>query len=590
MWDVVLQILTVIGSALFMIIFFGLCVFVHELGHFLAARMCGLHVIAFSIGFKKVWSKKINGVEYRIGCIPVGGYVDLPQIDATGEAEDENGNKLPKAEPWKRIVTAFAGPFFNILFALLLGCVIWIFGLPQSSPKVQEFKVKTVQEDKPEYNAGLRPGDVIIELNGKKINSTWNEFSRDIMLTVGDVELTVRKPDGSTQKISYQPEVNRQIAPNAKAPYPFFTVEIPVTIVPQKGSAAEKAGLKAGDRIVKLNGKEVGLDEFMVQIAGANGKPLVMDYERKDGSTGQVTVNPEKDEGFLCGITFSANEELLVETLFHGLPAEKVVKAGDRILALNGEKMNTTEDFIKGIQKIGGDEFKVTLLRDGKEMDVTLHSVPRNQIGVQFQFLSYPNPIEQMVNVLDLTWRSLRSVGAGIGRKLGLDSGYTTLGPQHFSGPVGIGQTLYLSVYKGSLIIGLNLVVLISFSLALFNLLPLPVLDGGHIMLACLEMIFRKPISAKILQPITIAFVVILIGFMVFVTFFDIQRLLPAEAEEPGKILNQENMKKEEVPEHKEQKKEDRKEDVKKMETPEGELVKEEGPQMRALPAAENGK
>ena len=590
MWDVVLQILTVIGSALFMIIFFGLCVFVHELGHFLAARMCGLHVIAFSIGFKKVWSKKINGVEYRIGCIPVGGYVDLPQIDATGEAEDENGNKLPKAEPWKRIVTAFAGPFFNILFALLLGCVIWIFGLPQSSPKVQEFKVKTVQEDKPEYNAGLRPGDVIIELNGKKINSTWNEFSRDIMLTVGDVELTVRKPDGSTQKISYQPEVNRQIAPNAKAPYPFFTVEIPVTIVPQKGSAAEKAGLKAGDRIVKLNGKEVGLDEFMVQIAGANGKPLVMDYERKDGSTGQVTVNPEKDEGFLCGITFSANEELLVETLFHGLPAEKVVKAGDRILALNGEKMNTTEDFIKGIQKIGGDEFKVTLLRDGKEMDVTLHSVPRNQIGVQFQFLSYPNPIEQMVNVLDLTWRSRRSVGAGIGRKLGLDSGYTTLGPQHFSGPVGIGQTLYLSVYKGSLIIGLNLVVLISFSLALFNLLPLPVLDGGHIMLACLEMIFRKPISAKILQPITIAFVVILIGFMVFVTFFDIQRLLPAEAEEPGKILNQENMKKEEVPEHKEQKKEDRKEDVKKMETPEGELVKEEVPQMRALPAAENGK
>ena len=590
MWDVVLQILTVIGSALFMIIFFGLCVFVHELGHFLAARMCGLHVIAFSIGFKKVWSKKINGVEYRIGCIPVGGYVDLPQIDATGEAEDENGNKLPKAEPWKRIVTAFAGPFFNILFALLLGCVIWIFGLPQSSPKVQEFKVKTVQEDKPEYNAGLRPGDVIIELNGKKINSTWNEFSRDIMLTVGDVELTVRKPDGSTQKISYQPEVNRQIAPNAKAPYPFFTVEIPVTIVPQKGSAAEKVGLKAGDRIVKLNGKEVGLDEFMVQIAGANGKPLVMDYERKDGSTGQVTVNPEKDEGFLCGITFSANEELLVETLFHGLPAEKVVKAGDRILALNGEKMNTTEDFIKGIQKIGGDEFKVTLLRDGKEMDVTLYSVPRNQIGVQFQFLSYPNPIEQMVNVLDLTWRSRRSVGAGIGRKLGLDSGYTTLGPQHFSGPVGIGQTLYLSVYKGSLIIGLNLVVLISFSLALFNLLPLPVLDGGHIMLACLEMIFRKPISAKILQPITIAFVVILIGFMVFVTFFDIQRLLPAEAEEPGKILNQENMKKEEVPEHKEQKKEDRKEDVKKMETPEGELVKEEVPQMRALPAAENGK
>ncbi|MBO5695666.1 MAG: RIP metalloprotease RseP [Lentisphaeria bacterium] len=546
MLEVVWQILTVIGSALFMIIFFGLCVFVHELGHFLAARMCGLHVIAFSIGFKKVWSKKINGVEYRIGCIPVGGYVDLPQIDATGEAEDENGNKLPKAAPWKRIVTAFAGPFFNVLFALLLGCVIWIFGLPQSTPKVQEFKVKTVQVDKPEYNAGLRPGDVIYELNGKKINGTWSDFAKDIMLTVGDVVLTVRKPDGSVKKISYQPEVNRQKAPNVNAPYPFFEVVIPVTIVPQEGSAAEKAGLKAGDRILKLNGQEVGLDEFVLQVMAANGRPLLMDYRREDGTTGQVTVHPEKGEGHLCGITFSANGELLVSKLIPGLPAEKVVKPGDRILALNGEELTTTAAFINGVQALGEKPFTVTLQRGGETLTVPLVSVPRNQIGVQFRFLSYPTPFEQLANVLDLTWRSLRSVGAGIGRKLGLDSGYTTLGPQHFSGPVGIGQTLYLSVYKGSLIVGLNLVVLISFSLALFNLLPLPVLDGGHIMLACLEMIFRRPISAKVLQPLTIVFVVILIGFMIFVTIFDIKRLLPVEAEQPGKIIDEQNMKQEE--------------------------------------------
>lgn len=546
MLEVVGQILTVIGSALFMIIFFGLCVFVHELGHFLAARMCGLHVIAFSIGFKKVWSKKINGVEYRIGCIPVGGYVDLPQIDATGEAEDENGNKLPKAAPWKRIVTAFAGPFFNVLFALLLGCVIWISGLPQSTPKVQEFKVKTVQVDKPEYNAGLRPGDVIYELNGKKINGTWSDFAKDIMLTVGDVVLTVRKPDGSVKKISYQPEVNRQKAPNVNAPYPFFEVVIPVTIVPQEGSAAEKAGLKAGDRILKLNGQEVGLDEFVLQVMAANGRPLLMDYRREDGTTGQVTVHPEKGEGHLCGITFSANGELLVSKLIPGLPAEKVVKPGDRILALNGEELTTTAAFINGVQALGEKPFTVTLQRGGETLTVPLVSVPRNQIGVQFRFLSYPTPFEQLANVLDLTWRSLRSVGAGIGRKLGLDSGYTTLGPQHFSGPVGIGQTLYLSVYKGSLIVGLNLVVLISFSLALFNLLPLPVLDGGHIMLACLEMIFRRPISAKVLQPLTIVFVVILIGFMIFVTIFDIKRLLPVEAEQPGKIIDEQNMKPEE--------------------------------------------
>ena len=98
MQNMLLDILQIICSALFMVFFFGACIFIHELGHFLAARMCGLHIVAFSIGFRKAWAKKINGVEYRIGWIPCGGYVDLPQIDASDDViKDENGNELPKA-------------------------------------------------------------------------------------------------------------------------------------------------------------------------------------------------------------------------------------------------------------------------------------------------------------------------------------------------------------------------------------------------------------------------------------------------------------------------------------------------------------
>ena len=89
------QILTIIGSALFMIFFFGMCIFIHELGHFLAAKWRGLHVIAFSIGFRKIWGYRWRGVEYRIGWIPFGGYVEIPQIDAVEEAKDENGKVLP---------------------------------------------------------------------------------------------------------------------------------------------------------------------------------------------------------------------------------------------------------------------------------------------------------------------------------------------------------------------------------------------------------------------------------------------------------------------------------------------------------------
>ena len=94
------------------------------------------------------------------------------------------------------------------------------------------------------------------------------------------------------------------------------------------------------------------------------------------------------------------------------------------------------------------------------------------------------------------------------------------------SGPIGIGKYLFLSVYRGSLILGLNVVVVITFNLGLVNLLPIPVLDGGHILLALLQMIFRREVSPKILEPITIAFITLLIAFMVFVSFYDVKKIV----------------------------------------------------------------
>ena len=94
------------------------------------------------------------------------------------------------------------------------------------------------------------------------------------------------------------------------------------------------------------------------------------------------------------------------------------------------------------------------------------------------------------------------------------------------SGPIGIGKYLFLSVYQGSLILGLNVVVVITFNLGLVNLLPIPVLDGGHILLALLQMIFRRPVSQKILEPVTIVFITLLIGFMIFVSFYDVKKII----------------------------------------------------------------
>jgi len=129
----------------------------------------------------------------------------------------------------------------------------------------------------------------------------------------------------------------------------------------------------------------------------------------------------------------------------------------------------------------------LTVLRNDEflHVNVTPVFIVPHYIGLTYRFMVYPTPFEQFRNTMILTWRSLRSVSAGVGGKIGLDSGYTTLGPKHFSGPIGIGRSLFLTVYRAGFMMGINLVVLISFSLAIVNLLPvpLPVFDGGHIVL-----------------------------------------------------------------------------------------------------------
>ncbi len=519
-----------IGAIAFMVIFFGLCIFIHELGHFLAAKWRGLYIGAFSIGFRKIWWKKIRGVEYRIGCIPVGGYVDLPQIDASGDAKDADGNILPKAKPLDRIIVAFAGPLFNMLFGLLLGVVIWIHSVPQDTPVLNEIRVESVQENSPEWNAGLRKGDVIYALNGEKFNTTWNGFINKILFTIGDVTLSVRR-DGQDLRVTYKPVVNKAVTKEEEIAYPFFLPEIPLYLYPRSGSPAEKAGIRNGDRLLKLNGKPVfSTEELENRLLFAEGQPLDLVILRGKETIeikGLIPV-PEKRDGedgiWLLG--FSGNP---VVSVLEGLPMQKAgLQKGDHILSVGGQNVEGVSDVQALVRKLNGKPAEIRILR-GKET-LTLQVAPKylkyTDIGVDFATLSHPNPIAQLEKVLVLTWNSLRGIGYSLGNSLNLTQQHTTIKPKHMSGPIGIGKYLYLSVYRGSLILGLNVVVIITFNLGLINLLPIPVLDGGHILLAILEMIFRRPVSRKILEPITIVFISLLIGFMIFVSFYDVKKLV----------------------------------------------------------------
>ena len=533
-----METLILIASVLLMVIFFGLCIIVHEFGHFIVARFCGLHIEAFSVGFKKVWGKKINGVEYRIGCIPCGGYVDLPQIDSTSdEITDSEGNPLPRAKPWKRIATAFAGPFFNIIFGLLLGVIIWIVGLPQpDTDRYTEFTVRHVPEDCPEYRAGLRAGDRIVKLNGNAFDLSWNDFMQKIMLNddnVKQITLEIVR-DGETLEIVYTPAVNDRLMPGENVTLPFFQPEMRVYVYPLPGSAAKKAGIQPEDLVSAVDGEPVyGSDDLISRINFSGGKTLTLTVERGGKSVDvQVTPTaiPDVKPRPQVGVFFSTvNARCEVEETIPGMPAEACLKAGDVITAFNGLSLkDDPAKFSELVAANGEKEIELTVMRGGETLDVKLtpRIVVPHEIGVSFYRIEHPSPWKQFCNVLKMTQRTLKSLGHTIQSKVGRETGYTTIGVQNLSGPLGIGRYMIMT-FQGSFMRGLYLVVVISFSLGLFNLLPIPVLDGGHIMIALIEIVIRRPVPVKLVQPVTYFFMFVLIAFMAIVSFFDVKKMLP---------------------------------------------------------------
>ena len=535
------NILRMVGSALFMVFFFGFCVFIHELGHFLAAKWRGLHIVAFSLGFRKIWWKKIGGVEYRLGWLPFGGYVDLPQIDTTSIPKTEDGVELPPAKPLDRLITAFCGPFFNILFGLLLGTVIWIHGFPQDTPRMHNIVVGEIDKSGPEYEAGLRSDDVIIKLNGKKFYSSWNDFVQQIFFSVGKVSFGVER-NGKELDVSFEPRAN----PNSPSElrkegiaWPHFSPRIPIVLHPDPGSPAEKAGIKNGDLLLEAYGiKFASPDDFQFMINRLEGKPMMLKLKRDEQILEIKELIPIVDNNipdefkniYQIGIVYdNTNKDILKVTgVVKGFPADKAgIVPGDVIIKLNGKNIAPDEKFSELLSSIKTQPFALTMQRGNQEVEVKLQAkhIRHFTIGSSMTVFEYPTPFELLYRTVDMSYKSIRGITYWFAKKIGITESGSTIKPRNLSGPLGIADILYRSVYQGSLIVGIYFVTIISFALAIFNLLPLPVLDGGHMLLAGIQIVTRKSVPEKILQPVTVLFISLLIMLMVYVTFYDFVRL-----------------------------------------------------------------
>lgn len=539
-WKVLLDYLSMGGAFIFMVFFFGSCVFVHELGHFLVAKWRGLHIDAFSIGFKKIWGKKINGIEYRIGWLPLGGYVELPQVDsARDEIKAADGTVLSPAEPLDRLLTAFAGPFFNIIYGLLLGCLVWWIGIPQDSPKMREIKVASVEVESPEYAAGLRKGDIIVKINGRNFRKTWVDFTKEILFSIGEVELEVMR-DGKKHIVRYTPKVN----PNApgdlkyeKIAWPFFTPDIPIELYPRKGEEAEKCGLKRGDLLVSVNGlKFTDYSEFFNFISYSGAEKFDFEVNR-DGEIVKCQVVPfefkipEEKRRYMLGIGYTPKMPITVDSVNPYLAAAAAgMHKGDIIEKWNGTKIDSAKTFIDFCMANKGEKVVLDILRNGKNMqiEVTPRMMRLFSVGLEIGLRDFPTPLQQFYDTLEMSFKSLRGLLTTVGNMVGMTENTSSIQLRHMSGPAGIAETLFNAVYQSSIMTGIYFVVVICFALAIFNLMPLPVLDGGHVVFALIEIIFRKPLPKCVISVLSYIFIGLLVLLMLYVSFFDLLRLAPA--------------------------------------------------------------
>lgn len=429
-----------VGYTLFLaLVLFGLTVFVHEFGHFIVARKLGLKVLAFSIGFgKPIWKWERDGVVYKIGWIPFGGYVALPQLDPDGmdklQGKDEASAALPSVSPWKKIAVAFAGPLGNIIFAILLA---WAIFLASDQPILDETAavIGMVDEDSVAYQAGIRPGDTVIAVNGKAIKS-WYDFAVESILgeTERNVELTLLTSN-----------VTR-------------TVQVEVDDI-------EKTG-----QIVK------GIDQAIPCLIGT------------------VTEDSPAD---LAGL-----------------------QANDIILQFDGTPIVGWYHFTELVQEARPEEVPVVVERDGRSLPLLItptynEEYERIMIGVSLGGFRV-RPMDQLKNDASMISRVLK------GLVTPRESGKVA---KNLQGPVGIFGMLMMAI-KAGLWPTLGLIRLININLALLNLMPIPVLDGGHIVFSLWEGITRRKVNAKVQMVLINLCALLLIGAMLLVTFNDIDRKL----------------------------------------------------------------
>jgi regulator of sigma E protease len=516
------------------VLIFNLLIVVHELGHFLAARWRGLVIEKFGIWFgKPLWKKTVNGVQYSLGTIPCGGFVALPQMapmDAVeGESQTPRG-QLPPISALDKIIVAAAGPLFSLGLAFVFAVIVWGIGRPVSEAE-NSTVIGYVAPDSPAAVAGLRAGDKILEVDGHKVDRFGGMTNSVVWYVVrsegAEIPFKVQRKtqDGGSETLTFRPHplqaesrswLKRQSLRQVLIE-PAYT---PIVAKVEPGRAAAAAGLRPHDQILAVDGQELlGVTQFAEYQEAHPRQPLALTVQR-----GKEKLNLT---------LISTATPLSIDTVIKDSPAAAAgLKKGDAIVEFNGEKVSRRREVSERLKASKGQPVTLTIARQGATFQRTLTArLPEGGtdplIGIIWDIgndglawfdggqttLAHPGPFEQIRNSVSTV---VNTIGAILSPR-------SDVKLQHLSGPPMILRTYYAlfdSEYGWRQALWFS--VILNVNLALLNMLPIPVLDGGHILLALIEAVRRKPVNIRILEFVQTACFIMIASYMLYVSFYDV--------------------------------------------------------------------
>jgi regulator of sigma E protease len=463
--------------AVVFVLVLGAMIVIHEFGHFIVAKFFGIRVEVFSVGFgKRLWGLKRGDTDYRLSLIPLGGYVKM-----AGENLDEQVTGAPDefmSKPkWQRFLVAVAGPAMNIVTALVIPAVMVMIHYETAAYVRQPAVVNAVGYDSAAEKAGLERGDLIVKIDGHE-NPAWRDVEDVIAISPDqDIPLTIKRGGEiieSKMRVGSRMIEQEKIGEAGLEAYLGPNTRL-VTKAVAPGSPADSSGFKVGDEIVAINGKPVKMSE----------PPPVGD------------AGPNSDPGALYG----------------------------------------QADVIREIQNGDGQPVTLTVIRNGETLNLT--ATPRIDDGRQrLGFSPLPDqnevivsrlgPINALAYSYEMNMRILRLTGTAVKQIfVGQRSARDT-----FTGPVGIFVLSGQAAEEGAGAV-FQLMSILSLNLGIFNLLPIPVLDGGLIFMLGLEALlglFGLPLTLRIKEKMIQVGFVMLMLLMGFVIYNDISKRIPSRS------------------------------------------------------------